>query len=457
MFNKILTLTHGCSDWSTEMCALHRLGWELLWAKDLDDVSYLLTHHEPQAGLLFLGQSSPDLCAQSAEPHAYVTDLLKSIQNRVNLDWIALYEPASLQHPAMRSLLWECCFDHSPLPPNWEEVSDMLRYLSLRAQRRRSLLSSEKTQLAPDTLGMVGHSVAIDQLRKKIRKVAATPATVLICGESGSGKELAARAIHMCSSRADGPFIAVNCAAIAPSLMQSELFGYEKGAFTGATARKRGLIEAAHGGTLFLDEIGDLSLELQANLLRFLQEKSIYRVGGLQSLALDTRVVAATHVNLQEAVAKERFREDLFYRLNVLSVEVPPLRERREDVLVLAQHFFEHCCKDLGLRPKGFSQAAIAAMTTYDWPGNIRELHNRVQSATVMTEGPWICAADLGLSAPASLNGSADLESARTQAEREMIQVTLAKVGYNITHTARELGISRMTLYRLMDKHGINP
>ena len=451
---KVLTLTWGLPDPSPLLCALHHLGWEAVWVSNASDARQALAQQPIQAGLLLLGPHTGSSTGHGPLSWTHLESAVTSIQRLQPLEWVALCDASALESAALRTLLLESFFDYQLAPPNWTEVARVLDYLYRRSELRRSLQAPSTPAAGEATLGMVGHSAVLAQLRLKLRKVAANHAPVLISGESGSGKELAARAIHDSSDRCAAPFVAVNCAAIAPSLIQSELFGYEKGAFTGATARKQGLIEAAHGGTLFLDEIGDLSLELQANLLRFLQERSIYRVGGLNSVAVDARVVAATHVQLQHAVSQGRFREDLFYRLNVLPIDVPPLRARREDVVVLAQHFFALCGGHSSTRLHGFAQNALAAMAAYDWPGNVRELYNRVQRAVVMSDSRWISAADLGLSTPEPLVGIG-LENARTQAEREIIQSTLTKAGHNITQAARDLGVSRMTLYRLMDKHGI--
>lgn len=366
-------------------------------------------------------------------------------------EWVVVCDSEALASAGLRDLVLDFCLGHQTLPLDWEALASQLEHAGQRAQLRQQRHQQEH---APAALGMVGCGPAISQLRAQIRKVAATAAPVLIAGESGSGKELAAQAIHRNSRRAAGPFVAVNCGAISPSLIQSELFGHERGAFTGALAQRSGLIEAANHGTIFLDEIGDLPLDLQTNMLRFLQEKTINRVGAVNSLTVDVRVLAASHVDLAEAVAKGRFREDLYYRLNVLPVEVPPLRKRMEDVPVLAEHFLRGCAAEGHTRIEGFSRQAIAALLSHAWPGNVRELSNRVRRAVVMADGRWIGPVDLGLAAPATTQ-TLGLGAARTLAERDVICAALTRVGHNVTLAARELGVSRMTLYRLMDKHSI--
>lgn len=243
----------------------------------------------------------------------------------------------------------------------------------------------------------------------------------------------------------------MNCGAIAPSLIQSELFGYERGAFTGAAERKIGCIEAANGGVLFLDEIGDLPLEMQVNLLRFLQEKTITRVGSTERVKVNVRVIAATHVNLQRAVLEGRFRQDLYYRLNVLNLTLPALRERREDIPLLARTLFDEYRPYASAQVRGFSSAAMRAMMEYEWPGNVRELINRVQRAMIMSEDRLLTVADLGLP-PATDPVTPTLEEIRTSVEREVIETSLKKHGNNVSETARRLGVSRVTLYRMIDR-----
>jgi DNA-binding NtrC family response regulator len=398
-----------------------------------------------QMGLLVLDKISPE------DLDSMRSSLLRA--RRVQrLEWVGIFPETMLDSPARREFVLNCLYDFH---------TDLADFASLDFRISNALRQANLRELVDgvgafeNTLGMVGRSDAIRQLQNKIKKVALTQAPVLIGGESGSGKELAARAIHQCSSRSSGPFVAVNCGAIAPALIQSELFGHERGSFTGATCAKTGLIEAASGGTLFLDEIADLPLELQTNLLRFLQESTIQRVGSHKSLQVDVRVIAASHVDLAGAVAAGRFREDLFYRLSVLPITVPALRERQSDVLGLAQYFLNASVESSHhVQILGFSKQAVEALMFHTWPGNVRELSNRVKRAVVMTDQRLISPDDLGLTLPVDPVGM-ELEAVRTMAERDAIRLALVRVDSNVTHAARALGISRMTMYRLMDKHGL--
>jgi len=304
---------------------------------------------------------------------------------------------------------------------------------------------------------MVGASPPMMRIFDSIRRFAASSAPVLITGESGTGKELVARAMHERSAWKNGPFVAINCGAIPTTLISSELFGYEKGAFTGAGTRKLGRIEAAENGTVFLDEIGDLPLETQVHLLRFLQEKTIERIGSCKSIPINTRVIAATNINLRQAVAEKRFREDLYYRLNVLTLALPPLRERGDDVQLLAKFFLTGFAEELGRPDLALSPAAEAYITSYPWPGNVRELIACIRRAAVMADGSTIEVADLGLT-PAAKPADGenhDLLKARADTEVQLVRQTLERNRFNVKRSAQELNISRMTLYRLIQKHGI--
>jgi transcriptional regulator with PAS, ATPase and Fis domain len=279
---------------------------------------------------------------------------------------------------------------------------------------------------------------------------------VLITGESGTGKELLARAIHDGSRRAQGPFVALNCAAIPAGLVASELFGYEKGAFTGAVSRTLGQIEYANGGTLFLDEIGDMPFDLQGHLLRFLQEGQIRRVGGREIIRLDVRIVSATNVRLGQAIAEGRFREDLFYRLNVLTLPVPPLRDRAEDIAPLAGHFLRLARRDFNREVEGFTPDAMAALRRYRWPGNVRELMSVVRRAVVVGDGPWVESATLiGLDETSDPTITPAAAKPGSPEERATLLAALERTNENVTSTADALSVSRVTLYRMLRRHGI--
>jgi two-component system NtrC family response regulator len=289
-----------------------------------------------------------------------------------------------------------------------------------------------------------------------VRRVGPSDVPVLITGESGTGKELVARAIHRQSSRQSEPFVPINCGAIPETLLESELFGYEKGAFTGATQQRKGRIESAQGGTLFLDEIGDIPLGLQVKLLRFLQDHSINRLGGKESIAVDARIIAATNVDLKKAISDGRFREDLYYRLCVVTIGVPSLRERESDIPLLARTFLMRFSDELKKPLKGFTPQAMEALTSYGWPGNVRELENRVKRAVVMAEGRYVIPDNLELQTPVSgVTESASLKVSRDSREKDLVRLALEKAEGNISRAAAELGISRPTLYQLLTRYGL--
>jgi len=304
--------------------------------------------------------------------------------------------------------------------------------------------------------GILGTSPLMQSVFESIRRVATVDAPVLILGESGTGKEMTARSIHNRSARKDGPFVAINCSAIPESLIESELFGHEKGAFTGAHVQRKGRIENSSGGTLFLDEIGEIPLPIQVKLLRFLQERCIERVGGRQEIPVDTRVIAATHADLKKGMADGTFREDLFYRLAVVQINLPALRHREDDIALLAQSFLFQFSKESGKSGLSFAPDALRAIQRHDWPGNVRELQNRVRRAVIMGGEKRLSAQDLELTAAsASSRPSIALKEARETLERDLIQQALRKHGGKISAAANDLGISRPTFYELMEKLGI--
>lgn len=313
-----------------------------------------------------------------------------------------------------------------------------------------------RQRLSGDTFeGMSGISPKMQQVFSAIRKVATTDAPVLIRGESGTGKELVARAIYRLSIRESKPFIPINCSAIPENLIESELFGHEKGTFTGAHMQRKGRFEMAEGGTLFLDEIGDLPLTLQVKLLRFLQEKKIERVGGREQIEVDARVLAATNRDLEEAMKNATFRDDLYYRLSVINISLPALRERNGDVILLAKIFLDRYSSENRKKIKGFSNQALEAIEHYSWPGNVRELENRIKRAVIMSEGKKITVEDLEMESTEGRKECMVLKDARENLEKELILKAIARNEKNLTKAASELGVSRPTLYDLMEKLGI--
>lgn len=304
--------------------------------------------------------------------------------------------------------------------------------------------------------GMLGQSAGMQAVFQDIGKVAATDATVLISGESGTGKELAAKAIHRLSPRNGRPFVAINCGAIPETLLESELFGHEKGAFTGAHVSREGRLEAADKGTLFLDEIGEISPALQVKLLRFLQEHIIERVGGRRSIGVDARVISATNVDLQKAMADGQFREDLYYRIGVVVITLPPLRERDGDIRLLAEHFLQRLAAE-HKKTLSFNEKALQAIEAYPWPGNIREMENRLKRAVIMLDGKQVTAQDLALDdGPYAGYASMGLTKAREAVERDLIERAIARNRGNLTKCADDLQIARSSLYELIEKLGIS-
>jgi two-component system NtrC family response regulator len=304
--------------------------------------------------------------------------------------------------------------------------------------------------------GVIAASEDMLKVCRMVEKVAPTNATTLLTGESGTGKELLARAIHSLSPRAKAPFVAINCAAIPDTLLESELFGFEKGAFTGANKQTLGKIEVADGGTLFLDEIGDMPLNLQAKLLRFLQERVVERVGGRGEIPVDVRVVCATNKNLGEAMAAGTFRDDLYYRVSEITIDIPPVRARKGGRILLARHLLTRFASQQGRNLKGFSDDAHDAIDVYPWPGNVREMENRIKAGVIMAEGKFVTAVDLGL-ANGSEAPNLNLRVVRQNAETRAIREALARTAGNISRAAEVLGVTRPTLYDLMEKYGITP
>ncbi len=422
---------------SAELEALALPGWEFQVVSTIDAARKALASEPPLIGLVAFDRSLE-------WPQAELENLLA----RHDIEWIALLDEGLLRSEKITPVLLRNFNDFHSLPLQAE-----LLLMTLGHAHGKAVFCRESEEKAGESgrFGMTGTSTKMLQLYRQIEKIVSVEAPVLIGGESGTGKELVSRAIHQHSARRKGPFIAMNCGAIPPSLIHSELFGYERGAFTGAVQRKIGSIEAADHGVLFLDEIGDLPLDLQASLLRFLQEKTVTRVGSTERVRVDVRVIAATHVDLERAVAEGRFREDLFYRLNVVHLKVPPLRERGEDIPLLARKIFDDNREQKSSQVRGFSAEALRSMVEYEWPGNVRELINRVQHAMIMSENRLISAADLGL-AGVTPDATPTLDEVRTTVEREVIESSLRKYQNNVSETARQLGVSRVTLYRLIDR-----
>ena len=423
--------------------------FDLLGTGDRASAISLAREHNPMVILLDLG-----LPPHPTDPEEGL-GVLREIRKSGSNSKVIVVTGLGQRHHAVRAMRYGA-YDFLTKPVDL----DLLRLLMQRACWIAGL-EQERQTLPPEPADedeeMIGTSEEIRRVFAAIRKVATTDVPVLIIGESGTGKELTAKAIHERSLRKAGPFVTINCGAIPETLLESELFGHERGAFTGAVQQKKGKVEYAQGGTLFLDEVGELPVTLQVKLLRFLQDQTIERVGGRQPLQVEARIIAATNVDLRDAIAHGRFREDLYYRLGVVTIPVPPLRERGEDVLLMALVFLQRVGEQMRKKVLGFTKEAIQAIQTYPWPGNVRELSNKIRRAVVMAEGAYLTPEDLDLPGAAgeTIPTRSSLKEARGRIEADLIAQALTVHHGNLSRVAEDLRVSRTTLYGLLKKYGI--
>ncbi|WP_432821488.1 PEP-CTERM-box response regulator transcription factor [Trichloromonas sp.] len=429
--------------------------YEILLAENVEEAIQIFTAHAPRVITLDLGLP-PD--ADGASEGLRCLEIILSLRPSTKVIVLSGNEDRGNALKAVQL----GAYDFYQKPIELTELKIILgrafHLTALEEENRR--LQSASGQRQGGMHGIFGQCQAMEATFSTIRKVASADIPVMVLGENGTGKEMVARAIHNQSLRKDGPFIPINCGAIPENLLESELFGHEKGAFTGAAGRVQGKVEFAHGGTLFLDEIGELPLPLQVKLLRFLQEKVIQRVGGREDITIDARILAATNVDIDTAIKDGRFREDLYYRIGVINLRLPPLRDRGDDIRLLAGLFLSRYSNEFQKKIKGFSAAAESAMKRYAWPGNVRELENKIKRAIIMSDSPVLDPVDLGFSA--SLEKSVDLSVAgmtlkegRDKVERELLESSLKTHVGNVAKAAESLGVSRPTFYDLMKKHGL--
>jgi two-component system NtrC family response regulator len=421
---------------------------EVILAEDRPAALAACKEHKPAVALLDLGL--PPQPATPAEGMAALSEML-ALQPRLKVIIVSGQAEKTNAIQAIGS----GAYDFLTKPVDVDELKIILKRTFHVAGLERDYQELQQRLQGDGFEGILGTSALMQNVFNSIRKVATTDVPVLILGESGTGKEMAAMAIHRRSARKDGPFIAINCSAIPETLLESELFGHEKGSFTGAHVQRKGRIESANGGTLFLDEIGEIPLPIQVKLLRFLQEQIIERVGGRLPIQVDTRVIAATNADLKKGMTEGRFREDLFYRLAVVVISLPPLKEREGDIRLLAQEFLRRFGAANKKESLSFDHEASKALLRYHWPGNVRELENLVKRAVIMAEGKRITARDLELGNAGNGGHGLTLKEARENVERELILLALRKHSGKIAPAAVELGVSRPTLYELMDKLGI--
>ncbi len=444
--------------------------WDVYLVNNLQQASDLFDQHRFKVGLCLVDKpcetiSRANLCVVgklclldkcSGPQHLTQLNRLFDSHSHSHCNWIMglpkectpLKDPNSTES----KLIAEYCYNYITLPVDTPRLLFALGHA--HGMNKISLPYPKSINHYPSSFGIIGSSPSMQDLFKHLQKVAKEDCSVLIEGETGTGKELVASAIHQYSKRSGNPFVAINCGAYPKDLIQSELFGYEKGAFTGAQQCRIGLIESAQGGTLFLDEIGDLPLEQQVNLLRFLEERAIKRMGGSTTISIDVRILAATHVDLQEAVKMKKFREDLYYRLRVLQIKTPPLCTRENDIELLADYFFNKFSASKRYKAKGFNADSLFMLKNYDWPGNVRELMNCVRHAVVMSENRLLTPADLDLDRRSKERMVKTLDEGRAQADRELIATSL-RLANNMGHAAELLGISRVGLYQLVKKYNI--
>jgi len=426
--------------------------YDILLAEDRPSAMAVMRKERPAVITLDLGL--PPLPAGVEEGFATLDEIL----NEQNQTKVIIITGRGEKENALRAI-GKGAYDFFYKPIQLDELKVVLGrafYVSQLEQEQRVM----RKRLNGATFeGMIGTCQKMQEVYAVIRKVATTDAPVLVMGDSGTGKELVARAIHRLSIRQSSPFTVINCGAIPENLLESELFGHEKGAFTGAHIQRKGRIEMAEGGSLFLDEIGELPMNLQVKLLRFLQERVVERVGGREQIDVDTRVIAATNRDLKEAMKVGTFREDLYFRLGVILIFLPPLRERGEDIILLAKAFLERYADENRKKIKGFTDQAIDAIAQFPWPGNVRELENRVKRAVIMAEGAKILPQDLDMEEVAPLPKTAyesmSLKEARESLEKEMLLRSLGRNKGNLTKAAQDLGVSRPTFYDMMDKFNV--
>jgi two-component system NtrC family response regulator len=423
-------------------------GYEVLIAGDRESALAQLRRHEPPVVTLDLGLP-PD--ADHASEGLAALEQILALAPDTKVIVVTGNQDRSNAVKAIGMGAYD--FYQKPFDPEvlGLVVERAFRLHALQQENRRLQLGCVESPMG----GIITRDPGMLKVCRSVEKVAPSTATVMLLGESGTGKELLARALHQLSPRAGKRFVAINCAAIPENLLESELFGYEKGAFTGAAKQTPGKIEYADGGTFFLDEVGDLPLPLQAKLLRFLQERVVERIGGRQEIPVDVRIVCATHQKLKELITAGRFREDLFYRLSEIVIEIPPLRDREGDAALLAHAFMNKFASQARHAVRGFSQDALDAIENHTWPGNVREMENCIKRAVIMAEGSQISAGDLGLAAAEKELEPVNLRQVREDAERRAILKVLGRVDGNIAKAAELLGVSRPTLYDLINRHGL--